>query len=73
VGSVDSALAGLSFGLPSAIQVGPPKQWQLIFDRNMLAQEVPVPMTLPNGQNVKAAIYSRFPQLAPAHPISEPV
>lgn len=47
-----------------------PKQWQLIFDRNLLAQEVPIPMTLPDGQNVKAAIYSRFPQLAPACPMS---
>lgn len=43
----------------------PPKQWELMFDRYGLAHSVPVPMTLPDAENVKAAIYSRFPQLAP--------
>ena len=29
----------------------PPKQWELIFDRYALAQNVPIPMTLPDAQN----------------------
>ena len=43
----------------------PPRQWELIFDRYGLAQSVPIAMTLPDGQNLKEAIYSRFPQLQP--------
>ena len=43
-----------------------PKQWELIFDRYGLAQNVPIAMTLPDGQSIKTAIYNRFPRLAPA-------
>ena len=46
----------------------PPKQWELMFDRYGLAHNIPILVTLPDAQNLKEAIYSRFPQLAPARP-----
>jgi len=43
-----------------------PKQWELTFERNALEQTVPIAMTRPDAHNIKTAIYSRFPRLAPA-------
>lgn len=45
-----------------------PKQWELVFDEKGHNYSLPVPLTLPEAQSIKDAIYSRFPQLAPKTP-----
>ena len=48
----------------------PPKEWEFIFDRKSVPANVPVPLTQPEAQCIKDAIWSRFPQITPAQPLS---